>query len=259
MTRSHDSVVQSQFAPQAAAYVTSAVHVAGEDLDAVEAFAAREHPTLAVDLGAGGGHVAYRLCRHADKVIAIDLSEAMLTAVRAEATRRGLLNIETRNAAAERLPLEDASCDLVVSRFSAHHWRDWRAGLHQARRILRPGANAIFIDVVSPGHAPFDTHLQTVELLRDVSHVRDYTEGEWSAALEDAGFRVRSTQRRRLRMEFDSWVARMQTSDLHRAAIRSLQQSASLETRMYFGIEHDGSFSIDTLQVEATACRARQA
>lgn len=43
---------------------------------------------------------------------------------------------------------------------------------------MKLGATTVFIDVVSPEHAVFDTHLQTVELLRDPSHVRDYTVSE---------------------------------------------------------------------------------
>ncbi|MBT2134680.1 methyltransferase domain-containing protein [Croceibacterium sp. LX-88] len=257
MTRSHDAVTEDQFGPQAAAYVASPVHAGGEDLDALESAAEREQPVQAADLGSGGGHVAYRLARHAGSVTAIDLSAAMMDAVRDTARQRGLSNIETCVAAAENLPFGDAAFDLLGCRFSAHHWRDFDAGLREARRVLKPGATAIFIDVVSPGHPVFDTHLQAVELLRDPSHVRNYAEAEWTAALARAGFRVRNTQKRRLRMDYQSWVDRMRTPEQHRIAIRSLQQGASTDTATYFSIEPDGSFSLDTLQLEATACRAR--
>lgn len=257
MTRPHDNVVEAQFGSQAQAYVASAVHAGGEDLDALETIAERERPDRAMDLGSGGGHVAYRLARQARSVTAVDLSAAMLNAVREAARQRDLSNIETRVALAECLPFEDATFDLLACRYSAHHWRDWTAGLREARRVLKPGASAIFIDVVSPGYAPFDTHLQAVELLRDPSHVRNYTEAEWTSALAQAGFRVRNTVKRRLRMDYPSWVDRMRTPEPHRIAIRSLQQRASADTGRYFAIEPDGSFSIDALQIEATACRAR--
>lgn len=257
MTRSHNTVVEDQFGVQAAAYVESPVHADGDDLDALETVAERERPHSAADLGSGGGHVAYRLARHARLVTAIDLSAEMLEAVRETAERRGLPNIETCVAPAETLPFDDASFDMLGCRFSAHHWRDFDAGLREARRILKPGATAIFIDVASPGHPAFDTHLQAIELLRDPSHVRNYTEAEWTAALARVGFRVKATQKRRLRMDYRSWVDRMRTPESHRTAIRSLQQWASSETGAYFAIEADGSFSLDTLQIEATACRAR--
>lgn len=257
MTRSHDAVVQEQYAPRAKAYVESAVHASGDDLAVLEAIAVREQPERAADLGTGGGHVAYRLARHARAVTAIDLSAAMLEAVGDEARQRGIANIEICAAPAEAMPIEDATFDMLGCRFSAHHWRDFEAGIREARRVLKPGATALFIDVVSPEYAPFDTHLQAVELLRDPSHVRNYTEAEWVSTLARSGFRVRATQKRRLRMEWQTWVDRMRTPETHREAIRSLQQRASAETTAYFAIEPDGSFSFDTVQIEATACRAR--
>lgn len=257
MTRSHETIVDDQFGSQANAYVQSAVHSRGDDLDALELVAGREKPDRAVDVGSGGGHVAYRLASHARVVTAVDLSVAMTDAVKDTARQRGLSNIQTCVAPAERMPFDDGSFDFLACRFSAHHWRDFEAGLREARRIMKPGATAVFIDVVAPGHTIFDTHLQAVEMLRDPSHVRDYTTSEWMAALDRAGFRVRNTHTRRLRMDYPTWVERMRTPEPHRAAIRSLQQSASVETVTYYAIEADGSFTLDTLQIEASACRAR--
>jgi len=258
MSRSHESLVDDQFGNQAQAYVQSVVHAQGEDLDALEALAERMRPDAAIDLGTGGGHVAYRLAAHAKAVTAVDLSSSMIAAVEDAARQRGLANIATCVAPAERLPFEDSSFDMLGCRFSAHHWRDLDAGLREACRVLKPGAPAVFIDVISPGVPVFDTHLQAVELLRDPSHVRNYTEGEWVAALSRAGFRVRDTQKSRLRMDYAPWVERMKTPPAHRAAIRSLQQWADEATARYFEMEEDGSFSIDTLYIEASVCRARR-
>ncbi|MCJ2184985.1 methyltransferase domain-containing protein [Novosphingobium sp. 1949] len=256
MTPSHDTVVDQQFGPQAQAYVESAVHAGGEDLDALESITARAAPRRALDIGTGGGHAAYRMARHAGNVTALDLSAAMLERVRATAHERGLANLEVCTARAERLPLDDGAFDMLATRYSAHHWQNFEQALCEARRVLEPGANAVFIDVISPGVDSYDTHLQTVELLRDPSHVRNRSEAEWLAALARCGFRVRATTRRRLRLEWSSWVKRMRTSDLHCDAIRSLQLRAPSATRAYFEIEPDGSFSVDTVQIEASACRA---
>ena len=251
MPRSQESVVLDQFGPRAQAYVQSAVHAGGEDLDALEAIVRRDAPAHALDLGSGGGHVAYRMAPHAGRVTACDLSQEMLAAVAAAARDKGLTNIETRVAPAERLPFEDGAFDFLACRFSAHHWRDFEGGLREARRVLKPGATAVFLDAASPGPAALDTHLQAVELLRDPSHVRDYSASQWVAALARAGFVVREVRARRLRMDFPVWVERMQTPEPHRAAIRSLQRQAPAETAAHFAIEPDGSFMLDTVQIEA--------
>lgn len=253
MSKAHERVVEAQFGPRAKAYVESAVHSQGADLEAIGTLAQKTRPEIALDLGAGGGHVAYALAPHARRVIATDLSSEMLAAVARTAREKGLSNIETTEAQAERLPFEDATFDLVASRFSAHHWRDFDAGLREARRTLKPGGRAAFVDVYAPGQALFDTHLQAIELLRDHSHVRDYTSAQWLDTLGRSGFVVEICRTWRLRMDFPVWIARMQTHEDYVKAIRALQIAASAETKAHFAIEPDGSFSLDMLMIEAAA------
>ncbi len=174
----------------------------------------------------------------------------MLQTVAAQAREKALGNIETAVAAAESLPFANETFDFLASRFSAHHWRDFSAGLREARRVLRVGAPAIFIDIVSPGPALFDTHLQTVELLRDPSHVRDHALDAWFSALTSAGFSVRSCRTWRLRMDFAVWTERMGTPAPLAKAIRILQEKAAAETRAHFAIEDDGSFWLDAAMIE---------
>ena len=250
MSKAHERVVEAQFGPRAKAYVESAVHSQGADLEAMGALA--QNAELALDLGAGGGHVSYALARHARRVIATDLSSEMLAAVARTAREKGLSNIETTQAPAEHLPFEDETFDFVASRFSAHHWRDFDAGLREARRTLKRGGRAAFVDVYAPGQPLFDTHLQAIELLRDHSHVRDYTSAQWLDTLGRSGFAVEVCRTWRLRMDFPVWIARMQTPDVNVKAIRALQIAASTETKAHFAIEPDGSFSLDMLMIEAS-------
>ena len=253
MQRTHDGVVEAQFGPRARAYVESAVHASGPDLEALEAIVRAAAPRRAIDLGTGGGHVAYLLARLVPSVTATDLSSEMLEAVAATARERQLANVATVEAPAERLPFESADFDFLTCRFSAHHWHDLEAGLREARRVLNVGAPAVFIDACSSGWPLYDTHLQAIELLRDTSHVRDYSVAEWQAALRRSGFVVRGVRTSRLRLDFASWIARMRTPEDNVRAIRALQSVAADETRAYFGIEADGSFLLDVALLEAAA------
>ncbi|MGD9509215.1 MAG: class I SAM-dependent methyltransferase [Geminicoccaceae bacterium] len=253
MRAAHKDVVDAQFGPRAKAYVESAVHARGEDLDALEAIVQELRPARALDLGTGGGHVAYLLARHAAAVVAADLSRDMLAAVTATARERNLDNLTTAEAPAERLPFEDGRFDFLACRFSAHHWRDFDGGLREARRVLQAGTPAVFIDVIAPGTALLDTHLQAIELLRDTSHVRNRTAAEWLDALGRAGFLPRRSRSWRLRMDFPVWTARMRTPGLHVRAIRALQEAAAAETRAHFATEPDGSFLLDVMMMETAA------
>ena|SRR6185312_4283033 len=253
MSATQQDYVAGQYAPRAQDYVTSLVHSSGADLDQIAAELRGHADAHVLDLGCGGGHVTYRAAPLVASVVACDLTPAMLDVVARTAAERGLTNVTTQQAAAEHLPFADARFDIVLCRFSTHHWHDMEAGVREARRVLKPGGRAVFIDVVAPADRVLDTHLQTVELLRDISHVRDYAVAEWVAALTRAGFVLESVTNRRLWMDFPVWVARTRTPPEHAAAIRSLQAGAPDAVRAHFAITDDGCFDIDTATMVVSA------
>ncbi|GLS47089.1 class I SAM-dependent methyltransferase [Methylobacterium brachythecii] len=247
----HEANVTGQFEARAADYVTSAAHAAGDDLAQLADLARASPDAAALDLGCGGGHATYAIAPHVRSVTAFDLSPAMLSAVSEEAGRRGLSNIRTEQGTVQALPFRDESFDLVVSRFSAHHWTDLVAALTEARRVLSPRGRLVMIDTAAPENPLLDTHLQSWELLRDPSHGHNYAPSQWRAMLARAGFVPGRETLRRLRLDFASWIARMGTPEADTAAIRRLQQRAPESVRTYFALEDDGTFTLDTLTIEA--------
>jgi ubiquinone/menaquinone biosynthesis C-methylase UbiE len=250
-SRSHQDIVSGQFGQQAQAYLSSAVHAQGEDLEELARIAGAHPAASALDLGCGAGHAAYRLAPLVNRVVAYDLSADMLKVVAAEAERRGFSNIATQQGPAEELAFGDESFDAVVTRHSAHHWHDFAAGLREARRVLKPGGLAVFMDAVTPGQPLLDTWLHALELLRDPSHVYNRSVPEWQAAVTEAGFRPGHLASYKLRLDFAAWVGRMKTPETHIAAIRSLQSRAAKEVADYFRFEADGSFILDTMLLAA--------
>ncbi|WP_137817964.1 class I SAM-dependent methyltransferase [Pseudomonas sp. 2FG] len=245
--KAHEQVVQRQFGEQANAYLSSQVHAQGVEFALLQAEVEGRADARVLDLGCGAGHVSFQVAPLVGEVVAYDLSAQMLEVVAATAEQRGLGNVRTERGAAEKLPFADGEFDFVFSRYSAHHWSDLGLALREVRRVLKPGGVAAFIDVMSPGSPLLDTHLQTVEVLRDTSHVRDYSAAEWLQQVGEAGLYTRSHTRQRLRLEFGSWVERMRTPEVFRAAIRALQAAVGEEVREYFEITDDGSFSTDVL------------
>jgi ubiquinone/menaquinone biosynthesis C-methylase UbiE len=247
----HDVLVAQQFGPMARAYLESVTHASGEDLEILgREIAATPHPAV-LDLGCGAGHASFAVSPHASSVTAYDLTAQMLAVVRREASARGLSNITTVQGMAEVLPFADAYFDFVVSRYSAHHWHDVPAALREVRRVLKPGGEALLIDTVGGETPLLDTHLQAVEILRDPSHIRDYSAKEWLALFREAGFTASLRKEWPVKIEFSSWIERQRTSPERVAAIHALWSAAPDEVRSFFEVQQDGSFTLQKVLIAA--------
>ena len=88
--------VQEQFGPVAAAYVTSAVHAGGPDLEAMVAAGNLQGTERVLDVATGAGHTAIAFARQAAEVTAFDLTEAMLATAQNLAAEQGVTNISVR-------------------------------------------------------------------------------------------------------------------------------------------------------------------
>lgn len=244
--RTHEQTVQTQFDPRAGAYLTSAVHSAGPDLERAKALVAQAVPATAraLDIGCGGGHLSFALAPHVARLVALDPSPGMLGAVSKTAAARDLRQIETRQGNAEALPFDDGAFQLVCTRYSAHHWTRLEEAVREAFRVLAPGGHALFIDSLGQEDPLVDTFMQCIELLRDASHVRNRSRREWRSLLQSAGLIELEYAQWPIPLEFASWVERMRTPADRVAVIRSLEEGAPREVRQTLQIAADGSFTI---------------
>jgi ubiquinone/menaquinone biosynthesis C-methylase UbiE len=236
--------IQQQFGAVAANYTTSLVHASGADLAGLIAAAALSGTERVIDIGCGAGHVTIGLAPQAGELVAIDLTDAMLDQTRAQVAAKGFTNVRVESADAAQLPYPDASFDIAVSRYAAHHFADPLSCLHEIFRVLKPGGRWLLVDVISPPAPMADTFLNAVEILRDPSHVRDHSVTQWLGMCQAAGFVTQHDTTWSVRLEFASWVTRMATPAQEVAQLRRMLTAAPAAVKQALGIEDDCSFHI---------------
>jgi len=115
------------------------------------------HPGASVlDLCTGTGDLAFHMVRSAGElhVTAVDFCEPMLAAARQRAGREDTAGrIKFVEGDVLALPFEDRSFDGATMGFSMRNVVDIGATLREIRRVLRPGARFVNLDVSKPESA----------------------------------------------------------------------------------------------------------
>ena len=191
----------------AEAYATGE-HKAGRELQLVVEYAAPTGKERVLDIGTGAGHTALALAPRVSDVVLTDPVEAMLATARRLFQSAGLWNAQFVRAGAEQLPFPKASFDIVTPRLAAHDFDDVARAMREVARVLKPGGMFIFVDTTAPEDSESAAYQNEVELLRDPTHRRIYTERAWAAFIEQAGFRVEKTEVVRKAHDFEPWLER---------------------------------------------------
>jgi len=137
-----------------------------------------DRPPRILDVGCGTGANLLMLSQFGEAE-GVDISEDALAFCR----ERGLANVKL--GAAEKLPYDDGTFDLVTALDVVEHLDDDLGGLSEMRRVLRPGGRVLLF-------VPTFMFLWGVQ--DDVSnHRRRYRLPELRRVLEQAGFEVERT------------------------------------------------------------------
>ena len=134
--------------------------------EAVESFAGVANPfslrnlkagERVVDLGSGAGFDCFIA---ADKVgakghvVGVDMTEEMLNKSRNTAGTMGLSNVEFREGILEKLPVEDAWADVVISNGVINLCADKQRAFSEIRRVLKSGGHLQFADIANGKPVP---------------------------------------------------------------------------------------------------------
>jgi len=172
--------------------------VAGLPADAIGASLGCGNPTalaelkageIVLDLGSGGGIdvlLSARRVGPTGKAYGLDTTDDMLALAEANRRKSGLTNVEFLRGDIERIPLPDASVDVIISNCVINLSGDKDRVLAEAFRVLKPGGRFAVSDVVVRGTLPVAVR-QSMELW--VGCVAGaLSESDYRAKLGAAGF-----------------------------------------------------------------------
>jgi SAM-dependent methyltransferase len=104
-----------------------------------------------LDLGCGAGFdtlLAARQVGTEGRVIAVDMTEAMVDKVQRMAVQAGLTNVDVRSGYAEQLPVESGAIDVLISNGVINLCPDKPRVMREILRALRPGGRIQVGDIV---------------------------------------------------------------------------------------------------------------
>lgn len=167
-----------------------------------EAFCEGRHVEVALDVGCGNGRNAAVLVDHADAVVGVDASGALLSIARDRVTQAAVLQGD-----APRLPLRDDVAGLALYIATVHHLADRSLrcrSLDELARVLVPGGEALVsawsthedrFEVDPDVESGFDTHLDWTlpdgETVPRYYHI--YAPPEFERDLAESDLRVART------------------------------------------------------------------
>lgn len=243
--------VQETFSKNAEKYVASHTHAKGKDLPLMVEWAEPKNDWITLDIATGGGHVAKTFSPHVSQVIASDLTKEMLknTATHLEEYN----NISYEVADAENLPYSDHSFDLVTCRIAPHHFPDPKRFICEVSRVLKDNGKFIMIDNVAPEETELADFMNTLEHMRDPSHVRCLPVSEWQKVCKKYHLHVLKSRTRKKTFDFQDWVNRTVDDETTKEKVSSFLRNAGSNRKNYFQVKekHESieEFSIDEWMV----------
>lgn len=200
--------ILDQFTRQATPFSTAATITDANALRMIVAAAAPKPSDTLLDVACGGGIVVCAFAPHVKHATGIDVTPAMLDRARQHAAETGVGNVTWDRGDVTSLPYADGAFDIVVTRFSMHHFVDPLRVLQEMARVCAPGGRVVVVDMYASDDPAKAAEWNRAEKLRDPSHVRCLTLGELKSLFPSARLPAPRASFYELRDEIRNLLAR---------------------------------------------------
>jgi len=171
----HQARILDQFTLQAMPFSTANTITDANALRMIVAAATPKPSDTVLDIACGGGIVVCAFAPDVKHATGIDMTPAMLDRARQLAAGKGITNVSWDQGDVGSLPYADGAFDIVVTRFSMHHFLDPIAVLREMVRVCAPAGRVVVVDMYASEDTAKAAEWNRLEKLRDPSHVRCLT------------------------------------------------------------------------------------
>ncbi|HET7879819.1 MAG TPA: class I SAM-dependent methyltransferase [Acetobacteraceae bacterium] len=236
----HEDRILDQFTRQATPFSTASPIADGNALRMI-VDAGRPRPTDTVlDVACGGGLVVCAFAPHVRHATGIDMTPAMLDRARQQATEKAVANVSWDRGDVTSLPYGDGAFDIVVTRFSMHHFLEPLAVMREMVRVCAPGGRVVVVDMYALDDPAKAMEWNRAEKLRDPSHVRCLTLPELKGLFGTTGLATRHASFYELRDEIRNLLARSFPNPGDDAKIIEIYMASAEDGRLGIPVRRTG-------------------
>jgi len=179
--QSHQEKIQEQFTKQAIPFANLPGHLSSMEM--LISMSKVRKTDIVLDVACGPGLVACEFAKYANKVIGIDITEKMISEAQKKQKIENINNIKWDIGDVTALPYEDNSFNIVLTRYSFHHFVETGIVFKEMIRVCKPNGKIMVIDVSIPDDK--NEFYDQMEKLRDPSHTNALTPKEFQKLFSD--------------------------------------------------------------------------
>lgn len=185
--------IVKEFTRRADAFATAPALTSADTLNLLVQMSNAGPQDMALDIACGAGLVVCAFAEVVRSATGIDLTPAMIQRARALQREKGLLNISWQVGDVLPLPYADESFSIVTCRYALHHMEKPAAVVSEMVRVCTPGGRVVLADMYASSNPMKASAFNSMEKLRDGSHVRAMPLTELRGLVHEAGLcRLRS-------------------------------------------------------------------